>query len=134
MEQPALIVAAASPFLPTTAPPSPPPLLSSLTSSLALSSLMLQWQHPPPLSHPTSPCQIQGFPLLILALQKLLINARMDSNMLAKNLLRAAFHAIGICLGLDRHMSLNLIMSRETELKWDLFEANITEMRTDTWY
>ena len=71
---------------------------------------------------------------LILALQKVLINAGKDSNILSRNLLRAVYHAIGISLGLDdRRMSLDSTMSHENESEWDLFEVNTTEMRTGAW-
>jgi condensin-2 complex subunit D3 len=70
---------------------------------------------------------------LILALQKLLLNAGKDAKILSKNLLRAVHYAIGISLGLDRPISFDSVMAHENGSKWGLFEVNTTEMRIGAW-
>ena len=70
---------------------------------------------------------------LILALQKLLINAGKDSKALAKNLLKAVYHVGAISLGLDRRTSLDSTMSHDEELEENLFDVNTTAMRSGAW-
>ena len=70
---------------------------------------------------------------LILALQKLFINAGKDSKSLAKNLFRAVYHCGAISLGLDRRSSLDSTMSHDDELEENLFDINTTAMRSGAW-
>ncbi|KAL9190912.1 hypothetical protein ACHAXT_000618 [Thalassiosira profunda] len=70
---------------------------------------------------------------LILALQKMLVDAGKDSKSLAKNLLRAVYHTASIGLGLDRRSSLDSTMSHDQELEEDLFDARTSAMRAGAW-
>ena len=69
---------------------------------------------------------------LIVALQKLLINAGKESK-LAKNLLKAVYHVSAISLGLDRRTSLDSAISHDEELEENLFDMNTTAMRSGAW-
>ena len=69
---------------------------------------------------------------LVLALQKLLINAGNDSKALATKLLRAIYNAIRTSLCIDTSMT-NSTMSTENEVEVDLFDISIIEMRTGSW-
>eukprot|EP00578_Thalassiosira_sp_NH16_P031145 CAMPEP_0181081036 /NCGR_PEP_ID=MMETSP1071-20121207/2891_1 /TAXON_ID=35127 /ORGANISM="Thalassiosira sp., Strain NH16" /LENGTH=1196 /DNA_ID=CAMNT_0023162563 /DNA_START=1 /DNA_END=3591 /DNA_ORIENTATION=+ len=70
---------------------------------------------------------------LVMALQKMLINAGKDSKSLAKNLFRAVYFSINISLGIDQCNSAGLTMSHDDELEEDLFDLNTTAMRTGAW-
>ncbi|KAL3808389.1 hypothetical protein ACHAXA_000787, partial [Cyclostephanos tholiformis] len=70
---------------------------------------------------------------LILALQKLLLNAGKDMKMLSKNLLNAVYRAIGMSLGLNGPINFDSSMTHENGSEWGLFEVHTTEMRTGAW-
>ena len=69
---------------------------------------------------------------LQVALQKLFVNAGNDCKSLAKNLLKAVYHATSISLGLDRRTSDSFI-SQSSVTEADLFSGAIRAMREGAW-
>ena len=69
---------------------------------------------------------------LQIALQKLFVNAGNDCKALAKNLLKAVYHAASLSLGLDRRTSDSFI-SQNSVGEADLFSSAIRAMRAGAW-